>query len=147
MRKVSIILVVVLAAAIAAVGSNEETLAELIARADAARPEDRPALYIEIAQRQLKAADQLYTDGNAEEASAAIHDVVTYNDKATSSAIATHKKLKQTEIAVRKMAARLRDLRRGLAFEDQAPVKEAADKLEDMRTLLLNGMFGTKKKK
>jgi polyhydroxyalkanoate synthesis regulator phasin len=147
MRNWAIILAMVVASAVSAAASKEETLAEMIARADAARPEERPALYTEIAERQLKAADRLYGDGKAEEARAAVNDVVTYCNQATNAAISSGKKLKQTEIAVRKMAARLRDIRRGLAFEDQAPVQAAVEKLENLRTTLLNRMFGDKNKK
>jgi hypothetical protein len=147
MRDWVIILAVVLAAVVAARASKEATLEQLIARAEAARPEDRPPLYAEIAERQLKAADQLYTDGQVEAARAAVNDVVIYSDKATTSATETGKKLKQTEIAVRKMAARLRDIQRSLAFEDQAPVKTAVERLENLRTTLLSRMFGGKNKK
>ena len=44
------------------------------------------------------------------------------------------------------MAEKLRDLKRGLAYEDQAPVQAAADKLEQMRTELLGRMFGKKER-
>jgi len=54
--------------------------------------------------------------------------------------------LKDTEIALRKMSQRLRDLKRGLPYEDQGPVQGAADRLEQMRTELLGRMFGKKEK-
>lgn len=147
MRNRIIVFAVLLATSLAAFASREETLEQLIARAEAARLEDRPPLYAEIAERYLKSADQLYSAGKVEDASAAVNSVVTYCDKATTAATTSGKKLKQTEIAVRKMAAKLRDIRRSLAFEDQAPVKAAADRLETMRTELLSRMFGAKDKK
>jgi hypothetical protein len=137
----------ILIAASPASAFKEETVQQLIDRAEAARLEDRPPLYAEIAERQLKSADQLYTAGKVDDASAAVNDVVTYCDKATHAATKSGKKLKNTEIAVRKMAAKLRDIRRSLAFEDQGPVKAAADRLESMRTELLSRMFGGKEKK
>jgi len=71
--------------------------------------------------------------------------VVEYSDKASSAAIQTGKKLKNTEIAVRRMAAKLRDIKRSLAFEDQSPVQVAIDRLETLRTQLLAKMFGKTK--
>lgn len=147
MRNWAIVFAVLLAASLAAFAFKEETLQQLISRADAARLEERPPLYAAIAERQLKSADQLYTAGKVEDASAAVNDVVTYCDKATNAATKSGKKLKNTEIAVRKMAAKLRDIRRSLAFEDQGPVKAAVDRLENMRTELLSRMFGGKEKK
>lgn len=147
MRNRVIIFAVLLATSLAAFASKEESLQQLIARAEAARLEDRPPLYAEIAERQLKSADQLYAAGKVEDATAAVNGVVIYCDKATNAATKSGKKLKNTEIAVRKMAAKLRDIRRSLAFEDQGPVKAAADRLESMRTELLSRMFGGKDKK
>jgi len=93
---------VVLATSLLAFASKPETLQELIARADSARPEDRPGLYIEIAQRQLKSSDELYTAAKVEDARAAVNDVVTYSEKAHDAAIQSGKKLKGTEINLRK---------------------------------------------
>jgi len=137
-----ITIAVLLAASFAAFAYKQETLQELIARAEAARAEDRPGLYIEIAERQLKSADELYTAGKVDDARAAVNDVVTYSEKAHDAAIQSGKKLKSMEIAFRKMAARLRDIKRSLNFEDQAPVQAAADRLENLRTDLLSHMFG-----
>jgi hypothetical protein len=119
-----------------------ETLQELIARAGSARVEDQPALYLEIAERQLKSADELYTGGKVDDARAAVKDVVTYSEKAHDSAIQSGKKLKNAEISFRKMAAKLRDIKRSLNFDDQAPVQAAAERLEALRTDLLSHMFG-----
>jgi len=114
----------------------------MIARAEAAKIEDRPALYVEIAERQLKSADELYTAGKVEDAQTALKDVVTYSEKAHDAAIQSGKRLKNTEIDFRKMAAKLRDIKRSLNFDDQAPVQAAADRLENLRTDLLSHMFG-----
>jgi len=120
----------------------KETVQQLAARADAARPEDRPGLYIEIAERQLKAVDELFATGKDEEAVAAVKDVVTYSEKAHDAAILAPNKLKNTEISLRKMAAKLRDIKRTLGFDEQAPVQAASDRLEALRTDLLSKMFG-----
>jgi len=125
--------------------AKEESVQQLVDRANSARVEDQPALYSAAAEKQLKSADQLYTAGKVDEARAAVTDVVEYSDKASSAAIQTGKKLKNTEIAVRRMAAKLRDIKRSLAFEDQSPVQVAIDRLETLRTQLLAKMFGKTK--
>ena len=136
------ITIVVLACVFTATAAKQETLQELVARADAARVEDRPALYIEAAERQIKAADDLYTAGKVEDARLAVADVVTYSQKAADAAIQSHKRLKDTEIAIRKMAAKLRDIKRTFNFDDQPPAQDAADHMEKLRTDLLSHMFG-----
>jgi hypothetical protein len=141
MRRSLTIAVMVVVAVLNSVASKE-TVQQLAARADAARPEDRPGLYIEIAQRQLKAVNELFAAGKDEDAVLAVKDVVTYSEKAHDAAIAARNKLKNTEIALRKMAAKLRDIKRTLSFEDQAPVQAASDQLEALRTDLLAKMFG-----
>jgi len=133
---------VLLASSLAAFASKPETLQDLIARAESARVDDRPGLYIEIADRQLKSADEFYTAGKVDYARTAVNDVVTYSEKAHDAATQSGKKLKNVEIAFRKMAGRLRDIKRGLNFEDQPPVQAAADRLENLRTDLLSRMFG-----
>ena len=131
-----------MAGALLAFASKAESVSELIARAEAARPEDRAVLYIEIAELQLKAADELYTAGKVQEAQAAIGDVAAYSEKAHDASLKSGKRLKNTEIAVRKMADKLRDIKRTLNFDDQAPVQEVVDRLEQLRTDLLAHMFG-----
>lgn len=133
--------------ALPAFAAKDGTLDESIARAESARPEDRPALYLEIARQQAEAADKLYNAGNAEAGSAALQQVVVFSKKATDAAIASGKKLKNTEIALRKMAEKFRDIKRSVAFEDQAPIEQTIDQLEQMRTDLLAAMFGKKRNK
>jgi hypothetical protein len=142
MRAQVTILAILFTTSLLASGNKTETLQELIARAESARVEDRPALYVEIAERELKSANELYTAGRVDEARTAVQDVVTYSEKAHDAAIQSGKRVKNTEIEFRKMAAKLRDIKRSLNFEDQAPVQAAAERLETLRTDLLSHMFG-----
>ncbi len=127
--------------------AKDETVDELKARFESARVEDRPELGIRIAQQQLRNADKLYGEGNVEQARAAVDDIVTYSEKARDAAIQTKKHLKNVEIDVRKMAEKLRDIKRTLAFDDRAPVEQAIPRLEDVRTALLKEMFAKDIKK
>ena len=147
MRNRILIVTILLSAATTLLARRDETIEQLTARAESARLEERPALYVEIAQRELDSAGQFCQAGKPEEARTAVGNVVTFSDKARDAAIHSGKKLKDTEIALRKMTARLRDIRRTLAFEDQAPVDEAVKRLEQMRTELLSFMFGKKGEK
>ena len=126
--------------------AKDETLAELKARVESARLEDRPTLCMLIAHQQLHNADKLYTDGQVEQARAALDDIVTYSEKARDSAAQSKKHLKNVEIAVRKISEKLHDIKRTLAFEDQPPVEQAIKRLEDIRTALLKEMFAKDKK-
>ncbi len=136
-----------LALACAYGAAKDETVAELKSRFESARPEDRPELGIRIAQHQIRNADTLYGNGNVEQARAAVDDIVTYSEKARDGAIQTKKHLKNVEIDVRKMAEKLRDIKRTLVFEDQPPVEQAIRRLEDIRTTLLKEMFANDNKK
>lgn len=147
MRTRIFILALLVAASLTAFAAAEESVDVLIARAESAQPNDRPGLYLKIADLKAKAADKLYNDGNAEAGKAALQDVVAYSKKATDAAIATGKKLKNVEITLRKMAEKFRDIKRTVAFDDQAPLQRAVDDLEKMRTDLLSAMFGKKKGK
>jgi hypothetical protein len=142
MRLTAILLTLAILALPALSSAKDETIPQLITRAEAARLEDRPQIYAEIAELELRNADQLYNEGKAEEAQAAIKDVVRYSDKAADAAARSGKKLKNTEIAVRKMAEKLRDIKRSLSFDDQPPVQTAIEHMEGLRTDLLNRMFG-----
>jgi len=118
----------------------------LKARLTNASADQQISLGLEIAQRQLKSADKLYTDGNAEQARSAVSDVVQYSEKAGEAATQSGKKLKQAEISVRKMAHKLLEIKRSVNFEDQQPLQDAADRLEHVRSELLSRMFAPSKK-
>jgi len=125
----------------ASVASDKETVEQMKARLQSVRPEDSISLCIEIARRQLAAATAAYNAGNVDTGKDLVLEVVSYSDKATETATRLHKKEKHVEIHLRALAKTLNELRRGVAFEDQAPIKAAADRLESLRTQLLKDMF------
>src|ERR1700739_2798101 len=94
----------------------EETLDTLKSRADRGSPEERSQVSIRIAQMQLHNADRLYTEGHLDEARSAVEDIALYSEKARDASIQSRKREKTIEIDVRKMADRLRDIKRTLAF-------------------------------
>jgi hypothetical protein len=139
MRAWGLILLVVLSRF--AAGSKDSSIENLKARLESAKPDDKVQICLTIAERQVSAADDLFRQGKNAEAQAAVRDVVTYSAQARDAAAITGHKLKNTEIAVRKMAHKLSDIKRPLSLEEQAPVQAAIDDLEKIRTDLLNKMF------
>jgi hypothetical protein len=127
--------------------AGDETIEELKPRVQNASPQDRPRLCIRIAELQLRNADRLYKAGDVEHARAAVDEIVTYSEQARDSAIETKKHLKHVEITARKIAERLRDIKRTQALEDQPPIDEAVQRLEQVRTSLLQQMFSKDKDK
>jgi hypothetical protein len=119
-----------------------ESLSQLIERAQSARAADQPGLYLEIARRELKLADQAYVAGKPDLAQAAVVDLLLYADKSHDAAKHTGKRIKDIEISLRKMAAKLRDIKRTQSADEQDVLQKAADHLEDLRTDLLSHMFG-----
>jgi hypothetical protein len=142
MRKWAIIIGVTLVIGTSYASKKELSLEELKARAQNAKPDERANLCVQIAERQVENADKLYTGGQDEQAQAAIHDVVNYTEQASQSAAQTGHRLKNIEIAIRRMSHRLGDIKRSLPFESQATVQEAVERLDRIRTDLLNRMFG-----
>ena len=142
MRKLFIIVALLLATSLAAWSRKEETLEELKARAESANVDEQAGICVRIAEQQLQVADKLFVEGKSEEARSALDDVVKYSEKARDAATKSGKKLKPTEIAVRKMAHKLHDVKHSVAFEDQPKVQEAIEHLERVRTDLLTKMFG-----
>lgn len=121
--------------------TNDESLEALVKQADAAKLRDQPVLYAKIADSQLRAADEFYDAGKYDDAHNALADIVKYSGKSSDAAIRSGKRLKETEITLRKIAAKLRDIKRSVEFDEQAPVQNAIDHLEQLRTQLLSRMF------
>jgi hypothetical protein len=146
MRFVAATLFIPLIISMSLAASNQPTVEELKARLQTMRPQDRGNIALEIAARQVAAADQLFKNGKTDEAQSAVKDVVTYSGQAGEAAGQSGHRIKNTEIALRKMAHRLADIKRSAAYDDQPAIQSAIDSLEKTRTDLLNKMFGKKAK-
>lgn len=139
MKKLLIIVVVLLS--VAAMADKPESVDSLKARADRANPKEQVELFTRIAELQVDALDRAYNGGTVKEAQEALADIVTYGVKAAETSTETGKRMKQTEIAMRKMSSRLETIRKTLDLDDRPPVAEAIQKLEAARNELLNRMF------
>lgn len=140
MKKFLTILVVLLSA-LAWASDKQESIEALKARAGQAQPKDQADLFIRIAERQLDALDKAYNGGTVRGAQAALADVLTYGVKAAQVSGDTGKRMKQTEIAMRKMSVRLEAIRKTLEVDDRPPLADAVQKIDAARNELLNRMF------
>jgi len=142
--KVLTFLIYVLAAGLLCFGRQEETLAQLMARADASSAGQQADLCMEVAEREVKAVIEAYKADKVDEMRDSLQQIVKYADKGHSAAIQSGKRMKHTEIKLRQVALRLRDLKLNVDVDDQPLVQAAVDKLEDFRTQILKSMFGSK---
>src|SRR3974390_1148086 len=117
-----------------ALAAEKHSVEDLKGKIDGAKPDDKVTLCLEVAERQVNAADELFRKGEAESAQASLKDAVTYSGHAGDAAAVTGHRLKNAEIAVRKMAHKLSDMKRQLSFEDQSTVQATIDQLEKIRT-------------
>ena len=129
--------------------ARDESVDDLKVRVARASVSERPALCIQISERQLDAADRLYVAGDDEKAQATMTDVIAFAEQARDSAIQAHKREKQSEIAIRKMTRKLTNLKHTVTHEEQPQIQDAIDRLERIRDDLLAAMFpnGVKKQK
>ena len=134
-------LIALCATSLLCIAKEKLSLAELKERAEKAKPQDQPHLYIDVAGRQLETATQTFDSGDNTTAQSAVADVRTYGKKAAEAALQSRKQLKNTEISLREIVVKLRDLKRSVSFEDRQPIQTAIDDLEKMRTRLLTKMF------
>ncbi len=136
--------VVLLGLAAFSFGRKEETLKELVARAEASRPDQQSDLYMEAADRQRKAAVDAVKASRWEDFDAELRDVILYCDKAHAAAISSNKHIKNTEIRIRRISSHLKDIKLDVEVDDQPKVQAAIDQLEQFRTDLMRKMFGGK---
>jgi hypothetical protein len=144
-RSVLVVLLVGCFAA-TAIASKDQAIDELKARLTSTQIGDRPRLCLQIAERQLDAANKSFAADEGDKAKAALTDVVAFSELARDYSIQSHKHQKQTEIAVRTMARKLNDLKHTVAHDDQPAIQDAIDRLQRVRDDLLVAMFPHGKK-
>ena len=122
--------------------AKTESLDELKTRADNAHGADEAKYCIEYAQAELEHANDLFTKGDVDPAQAAVQTVMEYVRKGTSAAKSSGKRLKQTEIELRKLEKRMKDIGESLNLDDRPPVLKQVDEIEQLRAGLIVAMFG-----
>jgi hypothetical protein len=125
-------------------GRKDETIEQLIARADAAKPDQQADLYAQVAQREMQLTIDAYKASQWEQFRTSLEQTVKYCDSSHSAAMHADKHLKRIEIKIREISNRLRNLKLDVDVDDQPLVQAAIDRLEGFRTELLHNMFGSK---
>ena len=143
-KRFGAVLFCLLAATVCSFGRKDETIEQLIARAAAARPDQQPDLYMQVADRELKIAMEAYKANQWDQFRPALQLVVKYSGDAHSAAMHSDKHIKRTEIKIREISNKLRDLKLNVEVDEQPGVQAAVDRLEGFRTELLHSMFGSK---
>ncbi len=123
--------------------SKTQSPAELKARADNAHGGEQAKLCIEYAHAELEHANDLFTQGDVDQAQSAVTSVMEYVRKGTSAAKSSGKRLKQTEIELRKLEKRMKDIAESLNLDDRPPILKSVDEIEQLRAGLLTAMFGS----
>jgi hypothetical protein len=139
------LLMVFVLLSLAAAARQPDKLSELKTRAEAAPPADQARLFIDIARMQFEAAKTAYDSGKAPQAQAALTELSTAADRASQAAIQSRKRLKNTEIDIRKLTEHLKNLKPTVSVDDRVPVQQAIDHLEKLRTELMTQMFAKSK--
>jgi predicted HTH domain antitoxin len=142
--KVLVILIFVYSASLFGLARQEDTVQQLMAKADAASAGQQADLCMEVAEREVKVAVEAFKGNKIDEGRDSLQQIVKYADKGHSAAMQSGKRLKHTEIKLRQVALRLRDLKSNLEVDDQPLAQATVDKLEDFRTEILKSMFGSK---
>src|SRR6266481_5264426 len=116
-------------------------------KAEAARSDagQQAKLYAEIAERLVAVADKQFTDAESVKGHATIQELAEYAAKAHDTAIKSRKKMKETEIHLRRCKRALENMRRTLAAEDRPIVEAVEKKLEQLAEDLLEAMFAPRK--
>ncbi|MBZ5683934.1 MAG: hypothetical protein LAP86_02760 [Acidobacteriia bacterium] len=137
----NVFLLAIVLAGSTATARTEPTVEELKARVSAANVGDKAKICLEIAEKQLNAANKQYTADDIEKAQTSLTDVVAFSELARDYSLQSHKHQKRTEIAIRSMTRKLNDLLHVVGREEQGPLKEAIKHLERVRDDLLAAMF------
>lgn len=142
MRKTIAILILLLA--LPAVG-EDKTLDQL--KAEAERADNGQAkLCAEVAERLAILADKQFTDGESVKGQATVQEVLQYAKRARDLAIKNRKKMKETEIHLRRCRHAMAGMRRTLAADDRPPVEAVEKQLEQFGEEVLEAMFAPPKK-
>lgn len=125
--------------------ADEKNLEQL--KAEAERPgAEQAKLCAEVAERLVPVADKLFTDGESIKANATVQEILQYGKRARELAISTRKKMKDTEIHLRRCRRALENMRHTLAAEDRPAVEAVEKQLEQFGEDILEAMFAPPKK-
>lgn len=141
-KRASILLLLFLAMSAVA---DDRNVDQLKAEAERAGP-DQAKVCAEVAERLVIMADKMFNDGESVKGQATVQEILQYATRARDLAIKNRKKMKETEIHLRRCRRALEDMRRTLAAEDRPAVEAVEKKLEQFGEDILEAMFAPAKK-
>jgi hypothetical protein len=141
-KRASILLLLCLTLAALA---DDKNLAQLKAEAER-QSADQAKQCAEVAERLVPVADKLFTDGESVKGHATVQEILEYGKRARELAIDSRKKMKDTEIHLRRCRRALENMRRTLAAEDRPAVEAVEKQLEQFGEDILEAMFSPPKK-
>lgn len=136
-----LLLPIILLATFVTLFAATESLEQLKARVTSAKAQDQPKIYVKIAELELDNLNAAFNGGDTQKGQTSLQDLTSACLSAAQTSVSTRKHMKQTEIALRKVADRLDQIRKGVEFDDRPPLEAANDRIEQARTELLNAMF------
>jgi hypothetical protein len=137
-RLLLITLLLLTSASLAGQKASEE---ELQRKIDSAHGGKKAEFLMQLAHQQLEDADRQYHDGDADKALRTAQSSEASADQATAASLESGKRLKDTEIELRKLSERLQAIREEVSFEDRQGLDPMVQKLEQDRSKLLDRMF------
>jgi hypothetical protein len=114
---------------------------ELQRKIESAHGGKKAELLLQLSHDQVEQADNLYHDGDADKAFGLLKEAGSNADQATSISLESGKRLKDTEIDLRKLSERVQAIRQEASFEDRKPFDISIQNLEQNRSKLLDRMF------
>jgi predicted kinase len=140
-RTYSILILLLLAAPLLAQTVEQQLKAE----ADRAGSNQAKAS-AEVAEQLVPVADKQFSEGQSVIGHQTVEEILKYATQARDLALQNRKKMKETEIHLRRCRHALENMRRTLAAEDRPLVQAVEKKLEQFGEDILEAMFAPPKK-
>lgn len=142
MRVIVIILVLVLAGASL---NAQQSMDQLRARMESSKGGAKAKFAMEIAARQVEEANAAFEAGQTDRGHQLVREATDLVQQAGNDALEANKKVKDTEISVRKLGKRLEGIQRTVNFDDQDQFDESLQIINTVRNKLLDRMFSLDK--
>jgi hypothetical protein len=120
---------------------NPTALAALQAKADQAQPKDRCFLYAELVNQMTDLAGHQFNSGDSRQASETLKLVQRYAEKIHVSVADDSKKLKDTELLMRRTSFRLKDILSEASYEDWQALEATLKLLNQVQVQLMTQVF------
>lgn len=139
MRYRSVLTILLLTSALHA--GEKPSVEQLQHKIESAHGGKKAELLLQLSHDQVEQVDSLYHDGNVDKAFSLLKEGCANADQATSTSLDSGKRLKDTEIDLRKLSERLQAIRQEASFEDRKPFDVCIQNIEQDRSKLLDRMF------